>query len=155
MIGSIQPIVASPGDDVILPCHVEPRVNVVGLTVEWSKSVLQHDPRDELVQVEYVHLYRHAREDSDMKSSSYVQRTELFTDGLRQGNVSLKITNVTLADKGRYRCNLPKLRGHMQSSVVHLVVGELICEKVQIKDSFHGCLVFKEPENNKHTKSEP
>lgn len=131
MIGSVQPIVAALGDDVILPCHVEPRVNVAGLTVEWSKFDLQHDPTDGPVHVEYVHLYRHAREDADMKSSSYIQRTELFADGLRHGNVSLKIANVTLADKGRYRCNLPKLRGHMQSSVIHLVVGELICEDVQ------------------------
>ncbi|XP_070849730.1 myelin-oligodendrocyte glycoprotein-like [Chaetodon trifascialis] len=118
VIGSGQPIVAAPGDDVILPCLVEPRLNVAGLTVEWSKP----DPRNRPGPVEYVHVYRHAREDADMMSSTYIRRTELFADGLRQGNASLKILNVTLADRGRYRCNLPKLGGDSHASVVHLVV---------------------------------
>ncbi len=127
VIGSLQPIVAAPGDDVILPCHVKPAINVVGLTVEWSKPDLQPDPNDRLSRVEYVHLYRDTREVPDMKLSSYVRRTALFTDGLRQGNISLKIINVTLADEGRYKCFLPKLKSQNQFSIVRLIVGELIC----------------------------
>ncbi|XP_035849693.1 myelin-oligodendrocyte glycoprotein-like isoform X3 [Sander lucioperca] len=122
VVGPFQPIVAAPGDDVILPCHVEPPENVVGLTVEWSRPDRQPDPRDRLSRVEYVHLYRDTREVPDMKISSYVGRTELFTEGLRHGNISLKITNVTLADKGKFRCFIPKLNGQIQSSVVQLVV---------------------------------
>lgn len=127
VIGSLQPIVAAPGDDVILPCHVEPPINVAGLTVEWSKPDLQPDPNDRLSRVEYVHLYRDTREVPDMKLSSYVRRTALFVDDLRRGNISLKIINVTLADEGRYKCFLPKLRSQKQSSIVRLIVGELIC----------------------------
>ncbi|XP_070786279.1 butyrophilin-like protein 2 [Enoplosus armatus] len=122
VIGSLRPIVAAPGDDVILPCHVEPGLNVVGLTVEWSKPDVQPDPDDRLSRVEYVHLYRDAREDPDMKMSSYVRRTRLSTDGLRHGNISLKIINVTLADEGRYKCLIPKLKSRIQSSIVYLVV---------------------------------
>ncbi|XP_076581407.1 myelin-oligodendrocyte glycoprotein-like [Chaetodon auriga] len=118
VIGSGQPIVAAPGDDVILPCLVEPRHNVAGLTVEWSKPDTGNRPGP----VEYVHVYRHAREDADTMSSTYIRRTELFMEGLQQGNASLKILNVTLADRGRYRCNLPKLGGQRHSSVVDLVV---------------------------------
>uniref|UniRef100_A0A8P4KRG6 Ig-like domain-containing protein n=1 Tax=Dicentrarchus labrax TaxID=13489 RepID=A0A8P4KRG6_DICLA len=84
VVGSPQPIIAAPGDDVILPCHVVPQVNVAGLTVEWSRPDIQPDPKDRLSRVEYVHLYRDTREDTDMKLSTYVRRTELFTDGLRQ-----------------------------------------------------------------------
>ncbi|XP_034712892.1 myelin-oligodendrocyte glycoprotein-like [Etheostoma cragini] len=122
VVGPVQPIVAAPGDDVILPCHVEPPETVAGMTVEWSRPDRQPDPRDRLSRVEYVHLYRDTREVPDMKISSYVGRTELFTEGLRHGNISLKIMNVTLADRGRFRCFIPKLHGQTQWSVVQLVV---------------------------------
>ncbi|XP_070786028.1 butyrophilin-like protein 2 isoform X1 [Enoplosus armatus] len=134
LIGSLQAIIAAPGDDVILPCHVEPSFNVEGLTVEWSKPDLKPDPSDRLSRVEYVHLYRGRSEDPDMKIQSYVKRTELFADGLKRGNVSLKIKNVTLADVGRYRCFIPKLKSKVKDSVVQLVVAlsELICSRQPI-----------------------
>ncbi|TDG99530.1 hypothetical protein EPR50_G00194710 [Perca flavescens] len=122
VVSPLQPIVAAPGDDVILPFHVEPLVTVAGLTVEWSRPDRQPDPKDRLSRVEYVHLYRDTREVPDMKIPSYVGRTELFTEGLRHGNISLKIMNVTLADKGRFRCFIPKLNSQIQSSVVQLFV---------------------------------
>lgn len=122
MIGSPQPIITALGDDAILPCHVEPQFNVQGLTVEWSKPDLMPDPTDHLSRVEYVHLYRDRQEVPDMKIRSYIRRTALFTDGLRDGNISLKIMNVTLADEGRYRCFIPKLNSQVKDSIVQLVV---------------------------------
>ncbi|XP_030287897.1 myelin-oligodendrocyte glycoprotein-like isoform X2 [Sparus aurata] len=122
VIGSPQPIVAALGDDIILPCHVEPQIDVTGLTVEWSKPDLKPDPNDRLRRVEYVHLYRDAREDLDMKITEYVKRTELFADGLTRGNISLKITNVTFEDEGRYQCFIPKLKSLFKSSIIHLSV---------------------------------
>ncbi|XP_031707185.1 myelin-oligodendrocyte glycoprotein-like [Anarrhichthys ocellatus] len=122
VIGSRQPIVAVLGDDIILPCHLEPKFNVEGLTVEWSLPDLKPDPADPLSRVEYVHLYRHRHEVPDMKIRSYVRRTALFTDELKDGNISLKISNVTLADQGRYRCFIPKLNSPVDQSVVQLVV---------------------------------
>ncbi|XP_075948456.1 myelin-oligodendrocyte glycoprotein-like [Anarhichas minor] len=122
VIGSRQPIVAVLGDDVILPCHLEPKFNVEGLTVEWSLPDLKPDPADPLSRVEYVHLYRHRHEVPDMKIRSYARRTALFTDELKDGNISLKISNVTLADQGRYRCFIPKLNSPVDQSVVQLVV---------------------------------
>ncbi|XP_030287707.1 myelin-oligodendrocyte glycoprotein-like [Sparus aurata] len=122
VIGSAETIVAALGDDIILPCHVEPQIDVTGLTVEWSKPDLKPDPNDRLRRVEYVHLYRDAREDLDMKIAEYVKRTELFTDSLTQGNISLKITNVTFEDEGRYRCFIPKLKSHFKSSIIYLSV---------------------------------
>ncbi|XP_059210737.1 butyrophilin subfamily 2 member A2-like [Centropristis striata] len=122
VVGPLQPIVAVPGDDVILPCHVEPPVNVARLTVEWSRPDIQPDPNDRLRGVDYVHLYRDSREVPDMKLSSYVSRTTLFRDGLRRGNISLKIINVTLQDQGAFRCFIPKLKSKTQFSIVNLVV---------------------------------
>ncbi|XP_042372297.1 myelin-oligodendrocyte glycoprotein-like [Plectropomus leopardus] len=122
VIGSPEAVVAVVGDDVILPCHVEPKFNVQGLTVEWSKPDLKPDPLDRLSRVEYVHLYRDRQEVPDMKIWSYIRRTELFTDQLRDGNISLKIRNVTLADEGRYRCFIPKLKSRVKASIIRLVV---------------------------------
>ncbi|XP_035771773.1 butyrophilin subfamily 3 member A2-like [Neolamprologus brichardi] len=47
MIGPTQPLVAMTGDDIILPCQLEPARDVVDLTVEWSRRDLK--PR-------FVHL---------------------------------------------------------------------------------------------------
>ncbi|XP_035771234.1 myelin-oligodendrocyte glycoprotein-like [Neolamprologus brichardi] len=128
VVGSLQPVVAAPGDDVILPCQVEPAFNVAGLTVEWSKPDLRPDPNDRLSRVEYVHLYRDAHEVPDMKLPSYIGRTALFTDSLRDGNISLRITNVTLEDQGRYRCFIPKLKGQTKFSIVRLIVDPSLTE---------------------------
>lgn len=121
---------AAPGDEVVLPCRVEPAVDVVGLTVEWTKPDRPPDPDDELSQYRYVHLYRDTREVLDMKISSYEMRTMLFVDELRRGNVSLRITNVTLEDKGRYRCHLPKLQSQTRFSHLELFVGAFKCSDV-------------------------
>uniref|UniRef100_A0A3P9NJI2 Ig-like domain-containing protein n=1 Tax=Poecilia reticulata TaxID=8081 RepID=A0A3P9NJI2_POERE len=113
-----QPVVAAPGDDVILQCLVEPQLDMVDMTVEWSRPDAKHRPKG----MEYVHLYRDNNEVLDMKSSSYYGRTALFADGLRHGNISLIVTNVTTADDGEYKCFIPKLHGNTKSSVVRLIV---------------------------------
>ncbi|XP_035771888.1 myelin-oligodendrocyte glycoprotein-like isoform X1 [Neolamprologus brichardi] len=122
VIGSNLPIIAAPGDDVILPCHLEPMFDVQGLTVEWSKPDMKPDPSDRLSRVEYVHLYRDRQEVPDMKMASYFRRTELFMDDMKHGNISLKILNVSEEDNGRYRCFIPKLRSTVKSAIVELVV---------------------------------
>ncbi|XP_028260885.1 myelin-oligodendrocyte glycoprotein-like, partial [Parambassis ranga] len=100
VVGSPEPIVAAPGDDVILPCQVEPKLNVEGLTVEWSDPDLKPDPRDRLKRVDFVHLYRHYKEDPNMQLEAYRGRTMLFKDGLKHGNISLKIFSVSEEDGG-------------------------------------------------------
>nr|XP_024655465.1 V-set domain-containing T-cell activation inhibitor 1 isoform X2 [Maylandia zebra] len=122
VIGSNLPIIAAPGDDVILPCHLEPMFDVQGMTVEWSKPDLKPNPSDRLSRVEYVHLYRDRQEVPDMKMASYFRRTELFMDDMKHGNISLKILNVSEEDNGRYRCFIPKLRSRLKAAVVELVV---------------------------------
>ncbi|XP_044198412.1 butyrophilin subfamily 3 member A2-like [Thunnus albacares] len=43
LIGPPQPIVARVGDDIILPCHLEPAMDVVAKTLEWTRSDLDVD----------------------------------------------------------------------------------------------------------------
>lgn len=132
VIGSILPIFAAPGDDIILPCHLEPPLNVEGQTIEWSRPDLQPDPSDRLSHVEYVHVYRHRHEVRDIKIQSYVGRTLLFEKELKHGNISLMITNVTVEDEGKYKCYIPKLKSQVKEAFVRLFVGE--CWDVQNSD---------------------
>ncbi|XP_047241490.1 myelin-oligodendrocyte glycoprotein-like [Girardinichthys multiradiatus] len=135
--GSHQPILAAPGEDVVLLCQVEPEFDVVDLTVEWSKPDLKPDPNYQPKGMGYVHLYRDNLEVPDMKIFSYKGRTALFDDGLRQGNISLRITNVTAADEGQYRCFIPKLNGQIKSSTVHLIIDQNSSKTTTTKKPLH------------------
>ncbi|XP_030609335.1 myelin-oligodendrocyte glycoprotein-like [Archocentrus centrarchus] len=137
VIGPKFPIIAAPGDDVILPCHLEPTFDVRGLTVEWSQPDLKPDPSDRLSRVEYVHLYRDKKEVPDMKLASYFRRTELFMDDLKHGNISLKILNVLEEDSGRYRCFIPKLRSSMKAAIVQLVVDPNVTKTLTTEMPLH------------------
>ncbi|XP_074480462.1 myelin-oligodendrocyte glycoprotein-like isoform X5 [Sebastes fasciatus] len=120
MIGSSQRIVSVLGDDVILPCHLEPQLNVENLTVQWWKPDIPLDPEDPQSNYRYVHSYHENHDEEDMKMSLYKGRTALNKDGLKHGNISLKIMNVRLSDQGRYRCEIPQLAC---ASLIMLVIG--------------------------------
>ncbi|KAF7647061.1 hypothetical protein LDENG_00177970 [Lucifuga dentata] len=123
VIGSPEQIVAVVGDDVILPCHLEPQANAEDLTVEWARLDLQPERFDSSSNSEYVHLYRDGEDIPDSQMASYIGRTDLLGgDELRRGNVSLKLTNVTLSDQGQYRCLLPRLKSPVKAAVIQLVV---------------------------------
>ncbi|XP_062301371.1 butyrophilin-like protein 2 [Scomber scombrus] len=109
-IGPSQPIVATVGHDVILPCQLQPAEDVSALTVEWTRSDL-----DSI----YVHVCRAGQELMNTIHPSYRGRTSLFIDELKQGNISLKLSKVKLSDGGKYRCLIPKLN---KESFVELVV---------------------------------
>lgn len=123
VIGSVLPIFTAPGSNVLLPCHLEPLLNVEELTIEWSRPDLQPSPSDRLSQLQYVHVHRQHHEVLDMKSHLYIGRTSLLENELKHGNISLKITNVTEEDEGQYKCFVPELRGGVKEAFVRLFVG--------------------------------
>ncbi|XP_028419423.1 myelin-oligodendrocyte glycoprotein-like [Perca flavescens] len=137
VIGASQPVVAVLGGDVILPCHVEPCLDVEELTVEWWRPDVPPDPRDPQSNYRYVHCYHDRQHEEDMKKPMYAGRTEMFTDGLKHGNISLKISNVELSDQGRYRCQILQLAS---ASVIMLLV-----EPRSVKPTDPGDLQTPEP----------
>uniref|UniRef100_A0A8C4EEV6 Ig-like domain-containing protein n=1 Tax=Dicentrarchus labrax TaxID=13489 RepID=A0A8C4EEV6_DICLA len=112
VIGPSQPIVAKVGDDITLPCHLEPAVDAVAMTLEWMRSDLNSI---------FVYVWRDGQDLVHTKHPSYKERTSLSIDELKHGNISLKLTDVKLSDEGRYQCYIPKLN---IQSFVDLVVGE-------------------------------
>ncbi|KAI3375490.1 hypothetical protein L3Q82_003817 [Scortum barcoo] len=118
LICSTQTIVAALGDDVILPCHVEPPVDLEKMSVDWWRPDIPPDPGD--AGGRYVHRYHDNQDAEVMKMSSYSGRTALIRGDLKHSNISLRISSVKLSDGGRYRCVVHQLAS---DSDVELVVG--------------------------------
>uniref|UniRef100_A0A3Q3FKS8 Ig-like domain-containing protein n=1 Tax=Labrus bergylta TaxID=56723 RepID=A0A3Q3FKS8_9LABR len=97
VIGSPQPILAIVGDDIILPCHLRPAMDVASKIVEWMRPDMK--PR-------FVHVWYSGQDLVHAQHPSYKGRTSLFINELKNGNVSLKLSKVRLSDKGKYRCFL-------------------------------------------------
>ncbi|KAM9431492.1 butyrophilin-like protein 8 isoform 6-T6 [Salvelinus alpinus] len=112
VVGSTDPVRGIVGGDVILPCFLRPSRSAVEESVEWQRPVLE--PKE-------VHLYRDRGDDNVLQNPSYIGRTSLFSEELKNGNVSLKLTNVKLSDAGNYTCYTPTL-GH-QKTTIELYVG--------------------------------
>ncbi|XP_067381136.1 butyrophilin subfamily 3 member A2-like [Channa argus] len=109
LIASVQPIVARVGDDIMLPCHLEPAMDVAAKTLEWTRPDLNNI---------FVHVWRSGQELVKTKHPSYTGRTSLFTDELKHGNMSLKLSGVKLSDKGTYKCFIPDLKTQSTVEVV-------------------------------------
>ncbi|XP_030286828.1 butyrophilin-like protein 2 [Sparus aurata] len=112
-------IVATVGEDIVLPAYLEPATNALRKTIEWTRPDLS--PR-------YVHVLRQGVKLTG-NHPSYEGRTSLFSDELKLGNVSLKLSRVRISDEGPYRCFIPEMK---ISCIIQLVVekstkSELIC----------------------------
>ena len=115
-MGPARPVVAAVGQDMVLPCHLEPATNASELTVEWTRPDL--DPR-------FVFVWRDGVELESKKNPLYEGRTSVFTDELKSGNISLKLSRVRISDEGRYRCFIPDVG----DSHVQLIPGKFMKKK--------------------------
>ncbi|XP_035985590.1 butyrophilin subfamily 3 member A2-like [Fundulus heteroclitus] len=94
-----QLVIAMVGEDVVLPCHLGVAVNVNELVLEWGR--LDLSPK-------FVNVWFEGSEYTDDLNTAYRGRTSLFTDRLRDGDVSLRLTGVRHSDNARFRCYYPK-----------------------------------------------
>uniref|UniRef100_A0A3Q4G8Q7 Ig-like domain-containing protein n=1 Tax=Neolamprologus brichardi TaxID=32507 RepID=A0A3Q4G8Q7_NEOBR len=101
----VQAVYTNVGEDVILPCHLEPPFNVSTLTVEWKRNKT------------YVHVYRSMKHDPNQQNSHFINRTYLFCDEIGKGNISLLLRNVSKEDEGVYICYVPKLHSQDTTNV--------------------------------------
>ncbi|KAL7863894.1 hypothetical protein AOLI_G00153140 [Acnodon oligacanthus] len=102
VVGPVAPVVATSGSDVVLPCSVQrtadrSRLSAVDLSITWTRS----DLGDAL-----VHFYENHKDVNTRQIPNYRARTALFKEELQNGNVSLRLTDVSLRDEGEYRCRV-------------------------------------------------
>uniref|UniRef100_A0A8C4H1C8 Ig-like domain-containing protein n=1 Tax=Dicentrarchus labrax TaxID=13489 RepID=A0A8C4H1C8_DICLA len=112
LICSHQPIVALAGDDVILPCYLDPPISASSETVEWTRPGL--DPK-------YIHFHQDGQPVYHSQNPSYYLRTRLFEAELQNGNVSMKIFRVKISDAGKYFCFLESM---LKEASIQLTVGK-------------------------------
>ncbi|CAM4653508.1 unnamed protein product [Lepidochelys olivacea] len=94
VIGPDHPVAAIVGEDIVLPCHLFPRMSAENMEVRWFRSEF----------LSFVHLYQHGKDEYGQQMPEYHERTELLKAGIMDGNVALRIVNVRPSDEGEYRC---------------------------------------------------
>ncbi|XP_066529840.1 ribonuclease inhibitor-like isoform X2 [Hoplias malabaricus] len=116
VVGPDAPVVGEAGEDLVLPCSIQPRDNAEVMKVEWIRLKLTQ--ADTL-----VHLYEDSRDWNDGQMESYRGRTSLFKDELWKGNTSLKLSSVRASDEGVYQCYVEdKFTSHFEDTIVHVQV---------------------------------
>ncbi|XP_076846128.1 uncharacterized protein LOC143491205 [Brachyhypopomus gauderio] len=96
VVGQDATLFVDAGEDLVLPCSLQPNISAVGMTVEWTRPDLTETDR-------YVHLFD-LYDIPDEQIESYRGRTSLFKDQLAKGNTSLKLSVVHPSDEGVYKC---------------------------------------------------
>ncbi|XP_065419311.1 butyrophilin subfamily 1 member A1-like isoform X2 [Chrysemys picta bellii] len=94
VIGPDRPVTAIVGEDIVLPCHLSPRMSAENMEVRWFRSEFTL----------FVHLYQHGKDEYGQQMPEYHERTELLKASIMDGNVALRIVNVRPSDEGQYRC---------------------------------------------------
>ncbi|XP_050925505.1 butyrophilin subfamily 1 member A1-like [Lates calcarifer] len=131
LICSDQPIIAQPGDDIILPCRLDPPISATLWTVEWTKPGLD---------AKYVHVHKDGRLLHEIQNPSYYYQTRLFVDELKHGNVSMKISKVKLSDEGTYRCLIPSVQ---KEASVQLIAGSVSTPVIEVTSGESGEVVLE------------
>uniref|UniRef100_A0A667Z257 Ig-like domain-containing protein n=1 Tax=Myripristis murdjan TaxID=586833 RepID=A0A667Z257_9TELE len=129
VIGSPEPIAALVGDDVILPCRLEPAIRDFSDMVEWIREDI--DPP-------YVHVHQSGHLLYQDQNLQYKDRTILFMDELKNGNVSLKLFRVTVSDEGRYLCFIPSIR---RGDFIQLHVGAASSPVISVTKNSSGVVL--------------
>uniref|UniRef100_A0A8C8VLE9 Ig-like domain-containing protein n=1 Tax=Pelusios castaneus TaxID=367368 RepID=A0A8C8VLE9_9SAUR len=94
VVGPDHPIAAVVGEDTVLPCYLSPSTSAENMEVRWFRSEFTSP----------VHLYLDGMDQFEQQMPDYQGRTELWKDGILDGNVALRIVNIRPSDEGQYRC---------------------------------------------------
>ncbi|XP_078020860.1 butyrophilin subfamily 2 member A1-like [Epinephelus lanceolatus] len=122
VVGPSQPIRATIGDDIILPCHLEPAKDASDMKLEWARPDL--NPR-------FIHVRANRQEYVIHKQPSYKGRTSVSNDKLKHGDVSLTLSKVKVSDEGLYRCLIPSLN---QAAFIQLIVGAVSSPVISLEN---------------------
>uniref|UniRef100_A0A8C3PHQ1 Ig-like domain-containing protein n=1 Tax=Calidris pygmaea TaxID=425635 RepID=A0A8C3PHQ1_9CHAR len=96
VVGPSRPLLATVGHDIVLPCHLSPRMDARSLEIRWIRHVVS----------ETVHLYRNGEDLYGEQMKEYAGRTALARDGLSSGSLDLRISELRPSDDGLYVCTV-------------------------------------------------
>nr|XP_042717736.1 butyrophilin subfamily 2 member A2-like isoform X1 [Chrysemys picta bellii] len=113
VIGPEHPVTATAGEDIVLPCHLSPRVSAENMEVRWYRSQFYS----------LVHLYRDGDNQNERQMPEYHGRTEFLRDDIANGSVALRIRHVRPSDEGQYRCFFRSSAFHEESLLELKVAG--------------------------------
>ncbi|TFJ95728.1 histone H3 [Platysternon megacephalum] len=91
------PVIRAIGEDVILPCQLSDAIIPASITVQWILIQPSRKP------VKIVYKGRFSEDRQDERSWGGM---ELFSTEWTKGNMSLKLNNVQLPDRGKYVCSV-------------------------------------------------
>ncbi|XP_007461017.1 PREDICTED: butyrophilin-like protein 9 [Lipotes vexillifer] len=94
VVGHGEPILAHVGDEVEFSCHLSPYRDAEHMEIRWFRSQAS----------DVVHLYRERQEFYGQQMAQFQNRTELVTDEIADGSVTLRLHPVIPADEGPYGC---------------------------------------------------
>uniref|UniRef100_A0A8B9SVH4 Butyrophilin subfamily 1 member A1 n=1 Tax=Anas platyrhynchos TaxID=8839 RepID=A0A8B9SVH4_ANAPL len=107
VVGPGQPLTATVGQDVVLPCHLSPQHDARSLDIRWIRDHIS----------ETVHHYRNGQDLYGEQMGAYSGRTELVRDGLSAGSLQLRITGLRPSDDGLYVCNVKNADSYAEAIV--------------------------------------
>ncbi|XP_053904668.1 myelin-oligodendrocyte glycoprotein-like isoform X1 [Malaclemys terrapin pileata] len=107
VIGPDHPIMASAGEDALLPCHLFRNTSAQKMEVRWYRSKFS----------EPIHLYQNEKDQAEQQIPNYQGRTELLKDGIVNGSVVLRIRNITPSDHGQFICFFRSSRFYAEATL--------------------------------------
>ncbi|KAL1006559.1 hypothetical protein UPYG_G00073800 [Umbra pygmaea] len=123
-------------EDCIVPCRFQPGSDEV---IHWVKLEDQDLP---------VHSYYYNTDHLEQQNQSYKQRTALFNAQISKGNASLLLRDVTIQDKGRYKCYSSTVNGNKES-FIDIALNALVQQvEIQLSDDIITCSstnIYPEP----------
>ncbi|XP_036072822.1 butyrophilin subfamily 2 member A1-like [Oryzias melastigma] len=101
------------GDTVLMPCWLSPPQNAEDLVIRWYREENVDTP---------VMIYIPGRADGVSMDDSYVGRVSFDvkdskSGGLKKGDMTLKLINVTIKDEGKYTCYVSSFQEHKNASM--------------------------------------
>ncbi|XP_051251077.1 butyrophilin subfamily 2 member A2-like [Dicentrarchus labrax] len=113
-------VIVEEGSDVILPCSLGSKENIVDKRFDWikdgQKEVFLYDSGD------------HYNNGLSGQDEQFKGRVSHFSDQLKNGNASIKIRNTKISDSGKYTCHFPRLQPS-QIFYIELVVNPALKDR--------------------------